>query len=67
MAKNKSYWVAILTWVFEFILSSVEYLKENPFPKRVDFEEAKPETTADSQRYSEARNSELHVEGMEGK
>ena len=67
MAKTKSYWIALLAWVFEFVLASVEYIKENPFPKRADFEEAKPETITDSERNSEARNSELHVESVEGK
>lgn len=66
MAKNKSYWGAVLAWVFQFILDSLEYIKENPFPKRSDFEEAKPEATENSERNSEARNSQLYVEGMEG-
>jgi hypothetical protein len=65
MAKNKSYWGAVLTWFFQYILDSLEYLKENPFPKRSDFEEAKPKSTENSERNSEARNGELHVEGME--
>lgn len=65
MAKKKSYWIALLAWVFEFVLASVEYIKENPFPKRSDFEEAKPESTENSERNSEARDGKLHVEGME--
>lgn len=66
MAKNKSYWGAVLAWVFQFILDSLEYLKENPFPKRSEFEEAKPEAIENSERNSETRNSELHIEGVEG-
>ena len=66
MAKNKSYWGAVLAWIFQFILDTLDYLKENPFPKRSDFEEVKPETTTDSKRNSEARDSELHVESVEG-
>ena len=65
MAKNKSYWGAVLAWFFQFILDTLEYLKENPFPKRSDFEEAKSEATENSKRDSEARNGELHIESME--
>lgn len=65
MAKNKSYWGAVLAWSFQFILDTLEYLKENPFPKRSDFEEAKSETTENSERNSEARDSKLHIEGVE--
>ena len=65
MAKNKSYWGAVLAWFFQFILDTLEYLKENPFPKRSDFEEAKPETVENSERNSEARNGKLHIESME--
>lgn len=66
MAKKKSYWIALLAWVFEFVIASVEYVKENPFPKRSDFEETKPEATENSERNSEARNGELYVKGLEG-
>lgn len=65
MDKNKSYWGAVLAWVFQFILDTLEYLKENPFPKRSDFEQAKSETVENSERNSETRNGEFHVESME--
>ena len=67
MAKNKSYWGAVLAWIFQYILDSLEYIKENPFPKRTDFEETKSEAVENSERNSETRNSEFHVEGVEGK
>ena len=65
MAKNKSYWVAIISWCFEFILDAVEYTKENPFPKRAEFAESEPAATKSSERNSEARNGELRQPGME--
>ena len=67
MAKNKSYFIALLTWIFEFTLVAVEYIKENPIPKRADYvEQVEPKASTDSERNSEARNGELHEQGIQG-
>lgn len=67
MAKSKSYFIALLTWIFEFILVAVEYIKENPIPKRSDYnEQVESKASEDSERNSEARNWELHESSIQG-
>ena len=67
MAKSKSYFIVLLTWIFEFILVAVEYIKENPIPKRSDYvEQVDAKASEGGERNSETRNGELHESSIQG-